>query len=178
MVSIYDRINRELKARKMTRRELAARAGINESTLGSLFHRKSEYFPTKYTKAIAKVFDMPWEDLAGYVRETAIDEHGNVVHQSVSSPKFLKDTQAQTFVIDDEDVKRVVEALQKAYGKRIGYTSPTMRLIAETLMGGTIEELMQMDMFELSKVHDYIDKTKEEDSESNGTIEAQSPLQA
>lgn len=72
MESIYDRINRELKARKMTRRELAARAGINESTLGSLFHRKSEYFPTKYTKAIAKVFDMPWEDLAGYVREITI----------------------------------------------------------------------------------------------------------
>lgn len=67
-MTVYERIDNLLYQRGMSRRELARKAGIKETTLSSVFARQPENFPIRYLKPIAEVLGVHWNDLAGYER--------------------------------------------------------------------------------------------------------------
>lgn len=62
-MTVYDRIDMILKERRISRRKLARKTGIPESTLASAFVRRPEHFPAKYIQAIANALDVPWQIL-------------------------------------------------------------------------------------------------------------------
>lgn len=67
-MTVYEKIDNLLYQRGMSRRELARKAGIKETTLASVFARQPENFPIRYLKPIAEVLGVHWNDLAGYER--------------------------------------------------------------------------------------------------------------
>ena len=62
-MTIYDRIDLLLKERRISRRRLARKIGVPESTLAAAFVRRPEHFPEKYIQAIAEALEMPREEL-------------------------------------------------------------------------------------------------------------------
>ena len=64
-MTIYDRIDMELKRRHWSRRKLADFAGININTMCSLFARKPDPLPDKYLNKIADALDIPVHELKG-----------------------------------------------------------------------------------------------------------------
>lgn len=58
MPDIYDLIDAELKRRKMSRRKLAIRAGMPESTIAALFARRSEGITMSTLYRIANALDV------------------------------------------------------------------------------------------------------------------------
>jgi lambda repressor-like predicted transcriptional regulator len=65
-MTVYENIDKHIKARGISRRELARRAGIKETTLAACFARRPEHFPLKYGRAIAEVLDVDLDELYGY----------------------------------------------------------------------------------------------------------------
>lgn len=57
-MDIYDNIDRLLKERHMSRRQLAIAAGIPEASLASAFNRRSKNFPSERLKKIATVLNV------------------------------------------------------------------------------------------------------------------------
>lgn len=60
---IYSRIDDELEKRKMSRRQLAAAAGIPESTISMAFKRRSAAFSASNIVKIANALNMTWQEL-------------------------------------------------------------------------------------------------------------------
>lgn len=56
--STYDKIDELLKERKMSRRKLAQKAGINVNTMSALFAKKPDVLPDKYLNPIAEVLEV------------------------------------------------------------------------------------------------------------------------
>ena len=63
MQTIFDRIDRILVDKRMSRRKLARLAGIPETTLASAFSRRPNKFPVEYTQRIAAALDVPLDSL-------------------------------------------------------------------------------------------------------------------
>ena len=63
-MTVYDRIDRILKEKNLSRRKLARLAGIPETTLASAFSRKPEHFPNKYLISIAAALEVDPGELA------------------------------------------------------------------------------------------------------------------
>ena len=60
---IYDNIDKLLKERGMSRRQLAIKAGIGEGTISTAFTRRSTMFHPRNLQKIADVLDVTIEDL-------------------------------------------------------------------------------------------------------------------
>ena len=65
-MTIYDRIDNELKRRNISRRRLAQLSGININTMSTLFARRPEPFPENHLVKIADALDMPVRELKGF----------------------------------------------------------------------------------------------------------------
>lgn len=65
-MTIYDRIDKILKERQLSRRALARLAGIKETTLAGLFARKPDVFPKKYIEAISGALNVSEAYLEGF----------------------------------------------------------------------------------------------------------------
>ena len=68
-MTIYDRIDKVLKEKGMSRRNLARLAGIPETTIASAFARRPERFPVQHLLKIATVLDTPWQKLIAGTEE-------------------------------------------------------------------------------------------------------------
>ena len=78
-MTVYDRIDRILKEKNLSRRKLARLAGIPETTLASAFSRKPEHFPNKYLISIAAALEVdPGELAAGWPGLKIIDRNNSV----------------------------------------------------------------------------------------------------
>lgn len=64
-MTIYDRIDHELKKRNLSRRKLAQLSGININTMSSLFARRPEPFPENHLIKIADTLGVPVHELKG-----------------------------------------------------------------------------------------------------------------
>jgi len=62
-MDFYDRLDTVLKAKKMSRRQLAIAAGIPESTMSVAFMRRTKRFSGDNILRIAEVLDVPWQKL-------------------------------------------------------------------------------------------------------------------
>lgn len=64
-MDIYDRIDKELETRHMSRRQLAIAAGIPESTISTAFFRRTKKLSMENIQKIAAVLNIPWHVLMG-----------------------------------------------------------------------------------------------------------------
>ena len=58
-VDMYDRIDAILEKKHLSRRQLAAKAGINEATFSAAFRRRTKTMPYDRAAAIARVLGVP-----------------------------------------------------------------------------------------------------------------------
>ena len=101
-LTVYDRIDMILKERRISRRKLARKTGIPESTLASAFVRRPEHFPAKYIQAIAEALDIPLNSLSANMNDLAqewicvkeclpkktTDEYGNRIRYLTWAPDY------------------------------------------------------------------------------------------
>ena len=64
-MDFYAQVDKLLKEQKMSRRQLAIKTGIPESTMSTAFMRKSLRFSELNKEKIAAALGVPWWELAG-----------------------------------------------------------------------------------------------------------------
>ncbi|MBE5774050.1 MAG: helix-turn-helix transcriptional regulator [Clostridiales bacterium] len=83
-MDIYQRIDKLLREKDMTRKQLAALAGINYSTIATIFSRKPKHFPHKYAEKIASVLQVSVDEL--YESDNELQR----IIESLSSSEILE----------------------------------------------------------------------------------------
>lgn len=64
-MDMYERIDHELRKLGLSRRQLALKAEIPESTLSTAFMRKTKKLSIEYVQRIAQIIGVPWHELMG-----------------------------------------------------------------------------------------------------------------
>ena len=77
-MTIYEKIDKLLEEQHMSRRELARRAGIKETTLAAAFARRPEHFPLKFAKPISEVLGVSLDTLYG----RALGSYGDTIGEA------------------------------------------------------------------------------------------------
>ena len=97
---IYEKIDKILKERHMSRRKLAIEAGISPSTFQAAFSRKSQ-MPFETLQKILNVLEISMEDFSNLSAIPANKVFGAKIRKSFAASNFLKDLGYRTVFTDE-----------------------------------------------------------------------------
>ena len=109
-MTVYENIDKLIKARGISRRELARMAGIKETTLAACFSRRPEHFPLKYGRAIAAVLDVDLDEL-----------YGHTAKNIMQSPEVATANAPVTRAVTGIPIEDIIPIMKRMEGRSDGF---------------------------------------------------------